>query len=365
MNDRSPPRRHATPTRGQEAGREREHAQPRSPRTDRREAALVYVQKLTKVYPIRRGLWRRHQLLHALNGVSFYIRRRETFGLVGESGSGKSTLGRCIIRLTEPTVGRIIFDRKDLTRLGHGELRAMRQRMQIVFQNPYSSLDPHMTVEEIVREGIDVFRLAKTRADARGKVADLLGQVGLGAELGSRYPHELSGGQRQRVAIARALAVKPDFIVLDEPLSALDVSVQAQIMNLLDDLQQDLGLTLLFISHDLRAARYMSHRLGVLYRGKLVEVGPTVRVARRCGHPYSRALFDAVPQAPGSAERVDRGSRVIDGEPPPSTEAPEGCVFFHRCDRAEPGKCDAEEPPLGELETGSQHRVACWHPLAD
>ncbi len=330
-------------------------------RQRKRRHALVYLQKLTKIYPISRGLLRKPKLLHALNGVSFYIRRGETFGLVGESGSGKSTLGRCILRLIEPTVGRVIFDGKNLTALAPAELRAMRQRMQIVFQDPYSSLDPNMTLAEIVGEGIEVFKLAESPKAADQMVVKLLERVGLEAGMKSRYPHELSGGQRQRVAIARALAVKPDFIVLDEPTAALDLSVQAQILNLLQDLQEELGLAQLFISHDLRTVQYVSHRIGVMYLGKLVELGPAEAVTRKRLHPYTRALFGAMPQRPG--ETTSKRLHVLaDGEPPSAIEPPPGCAFFARCPQAEEGRCDDKEPPLNELKPNSHHRVACWHP---
>jgi oligopeptide transport system ATP-binding protein len=331
-------------------------------RREKRRPALVYVQKLTKLYPISRGLFRRPKLLHALNGVSFYIRRRETLGLVGESGSGKSTLGRCILRLVEPTVGRIVFDGKDLTALSSSELLPLRRRMQIVFQDPYGSLDPNMSISEIVGEGIDVFRLAASPDDRELQVAALLERVGLGSELASRYPHELSGGQRQRVAIARALAVKPELLVLDEPTSALDTAVQAQLLNLLDDLQRELGLAQLFISHDLRVVSYMSHRIGVMYFGKLVELGPSDAVAKRRHHPYTRALFGAMASLAPAKKRLQL---VIDGEPPSPFDPPRGCAFFSRCPNAEAGVCDIEEPRLEEIADGSHHRVACWHPFDD
>ncbi len=327
-----------------------------------RRQALIYVQKLTKLYPISRGFFREPQLLHALHDVSFYIRHHETFGLVGESGSGKSTLGRCLIRLTEPTVGRVIFDGRDLTALPPVELRAMRQRMQIVFQDPYASLDPNMTVREIVREGIDVFRLAKTRAEGNDRVDQLLSRVGLEPVWASRYPHEFSGGQRQRIAIARALAVEPEFIVLDEPTSALDLSVQAQILNLLQDLQEDLGLSQLFISHDLRVVQYVSHRIAVMYLGRFVELGPSDAGARRRYHPYTRALFGAMPLTAAEAKRRKHPEVVLKGEPPSALEPPRGCAFFPRCPNGEAGLCDDEVPLLAEIVSGSHHRVACWHP---
>jgi oligopeptide transport system ATP-binding protein len=336
---------------------------PPLPEDDRsRQHALVYIQRLSKIYAIRRGFLRRPQLLHALDGLNFYVRSRETFGVVGESGCGKSTLGRCILRLTEPTVGRVIFDGKDVTAMPAAELRATRRRMQIVFQDPYASLNPNMTVQEIVREGIDVFGLAANRSDANDKVATLLEKVGISAALASRYPHEFSGGQRQRIAIARALAVSPDFLVLDEPTSALDVSVQAQILNLLTDLQQELGMSQLFISHDLRTVQYMSHRVAVMHLGKIVEMGPADAVARRRYHPYTRALYGAVSThtVPGAGRR--RLQVVLEGEPPSAIDPPRGCTFFSRCPSAERGVCDVDEPRLAEIAQGSHHRVACWHP---
>ncbi|MBW2523850.1 MAG: ABC transporter ATP-binding protein [Deltaproteobacteria bacterium] len=362
-------------------------------------AALIYVQKLTKLYPVQRGWLRRPQLLHALNGVSFYVRRHETFGLVGESGCGKSTLARCLIRLTEPTVGRVIFDGRDVTALSPSELRLLRQRMQIVFQNPFSSLNPNMTVSEIVREGMEVFRLAPDRPAMDARVVELLDQVGLSSRMVTRYPHELSGGQRQRIAIARALAVEPEFIVLDEPLTALDLSVQAQIINLLDDLQQELGLTLLFISHDLRAVQYLSHRMAIMYGGRLMEMGPTQAILRKRYHPYTRALLKAMPAAPwleaelptgepppsepppsaNAASRPDAmpasepaptlpdaaGADLLRAQPPSATAPPRGCPLFDRCPCREPGQCDVHEPDLLELVKHSHHRVACWHPHLD
>jgi oligopeptide transport system ATP-binding protein len=332
---------------------------------ERRRHALLYVQKLSKIYTMSRGLLREPKLLHALDAVSFYVRHNETFGVVGESGSGKSTLGRCILRLTEPTVGRVIFDGKDVTAMSSRELRATRRRMQIVFQDPYSSLDPNMTVTEIVREGIDVFKLASNKKEGDAKVAQLLDRVGIDPSLGSRYPHEFSGGQRQRIAIARALAVEPDFVVLDEPTSALDLSVQAQILNLLQDLQEERGLSQLFISHDLRTIQYVSHRIAVMYLGKVVELGPSDAVARRRYHPYTRALFGAMPDTTVAAPGKKRLHLVLEGEPPSPIDPPKGCHFFSRCPSAEAGVCDESEPALSEIVRGSHHRVACWHPNLD
>jgi oligopeptide transport system ATP-binding protein len=327
---------------------------------ERRGRPLVVVEQLSKLYPVSGGAFRKARFVHAVDGVSLYIRRGETLGLVGESGCGKSTLGRTLIRLVEPTLGRMIFDGRDITRMPPGELRALRRRMQIVFQDPYASLNPRMTVREIVGEGIAIHRLAKTRQEAFDKVAAVLAKVGLTADLAARYPHELSGGQRQRVGIARALAVEPDFIVCDEPVSALDVSVQAQVLNLLEALQDDLGLSLLFISHDLRVVEYTSHRVAVMYLGRIVEAGPSADVADKRYHPYTRALFGAAPaQGPNGEKRL-----LLQSEPPSAVDPPPGCAFHPRCPRAEKGKCDVETPELVELIPGSHHRVACWHPEA-
>ena len=326
--------------------------------TERRGRPLIIAEKLSKLYPVPGGAFGKTHFVHAVDGVSLYLRRGETLGLVGESGCGKSTLGRTLIRLIEPTLGRVVFDGKDITRLPPSELRPLRRRMQIVFQDPYSSLNPRMTVGQIAGEGIAIHRLARDRRDAEARVAAVLARVGLSPDLMARYPHELSGGQRQRVGIARALAVEPDFIVCDEPVSALDVSVQAQVLNLLEELQDDLGLSLLFISHDLRVVEYTSHRVAVMYLGRIVEVGPAATVAAARAHPYTRALFSAVPAVePDGKKRL-----VLQGEPPSAVEPPPGCAFHPRCPRAEKGKCDTEAPDLEELIPGSHHRVACWHP---
>jgi oligopeptide/dipeptide ABC transporter ATP-binding protein len=329
-----------------------------APARPRDERPLLQVERLSKLYPVQRGLFAKPSFVHAVSDVSFHVRRGETLGLVGESGSGKSTLGRASIRLIEPTLGRLLFDGEDVTRMADRELRALRRRMQIVFQDPFGSLNPRMTVREIVGEGIAIHRLAQGPAESEARVAEVIGKVGLRPDMMGRFPHEFSGGQRQRIAIARALAVRPDFVVCDEPVSALDLSVQAQIVNLLEDLQDDLSLGLLFISHDLRVVEHISHRIAVMYLGRLVEVGPASEVAERRYHPYTRALFEAVP-SPG---RAGRPRRVLAGELPSATSPPEGCVFHPRCPKAEEGRCDAETPPLVELVAGSHHRVACFHP---
>lgn len=321
--------------------------------------ALLYVQKLTKVYATRRRFFRSPELLHALGGVSFYLKPRETLGIVGESGSGKSTLARTVLRLTEPTLGRVVFDGLDLMALSSRELRALRRRMQIVLQNPFTSLAPHMTVTELVAEGLDSFGMTSGRKDRLDQVVGWCHRVGLDESLLERLPHELSGGQRQRVAIARALAVQPEFLVLDEPTSALDASVQAQVLNLLTDLQRDLGLTQLFISHDLRVVQHVSDRIGVMVFGKLVELGRTHDVVSKRLHPYTRALFDALPSFDGARRKLPL---VEDTVTPNPLAPPRGCAFFSRCPRREPGRCDVEEPPLAELVPRSRHRVACWNP---
>jgi len=333
----------------------------------RKRAPLLKVEGLAKVYTVRRGLLgRKQELVHALAGVSFDLSAGETLGIVGESGSGKSTLGKTVLRLLEPTYGRIVFDGTDITRLRDNEMRKYRKRMQIVFQDPYSSLNPRMTVRDIVAEGLDLFRLA-SRSELSSRVSALLARVGLDAEVMERYPHEFSGGQRQRIAIARALAVEPDFVVCDEPTSALDVSVQAQILNLLTDIQTESKVAYLFISHDLRVVEFVSHRIAVLYLGKIVEMGPSARVAERRLHPYTRALFDASPALPVRAEEAvgdepPRRRLVLHGEPPSPAAPPPGCAFHPRCPRAEPGKCDTETPVLRGVKDDPRHQVSCFFP---
>jgi oligopeptide/dipeptide ABC transporter ATP-binding protein len=321
-------------------------------------APLLQVDKLSKLFPVRSGLFGSPRFIHAVDGVTLYVRRGETLGIVGESGSGKSTLARAILRLHEPTLGRIIFDEVDITSLPDAELRAMRRRMQYVFQDPYSSLNPRMTVREIVSEGIAIFKLSRAGAPADALAAATLTKVGLRPDLMGRYPHELSGGQRQRVGIARALAVGPDLIACDEPVSALDVSVQAQVINLLERLQEELGLSLLFISHDLRVIQYTAHRTAVMYLGRIVEMGATADVAEKRHHPYTRALFSAIP----SLEPDGKRRLVLQGEPPSAMDPPKGCAFHPRCPKMEKGRCDVEAPVLEEIVPGSHHRVACWHP---
>jgi oligopeptide transport system ATP-binding protein len=325
-----------------------------------RERVLLKVERLSRYFSVSGGLFSRsNKLLRAVDDVSLFVRRGETLGLVGESGCGKSTLGRLILRLIEPTSGHVAFDGQDLTRLSAAEMRPLRRKMQIVFQDPYSSLNPRMSVREIVGEGLRIHGLASSRADLDARVAALLGKVGLRPDMHDRYPHEFSGGQRQRIGIARALAVGPEFIVCDEPTSALDVSIQAQIINLLQDLQEDMGLSYLLISHDLKLVEYLAHRVAVMYLGRIVETASVADLFEKRHHPYTRALLSAIP-VPDPARRQLRV--LVEGDPPSPLAPPTGCAFHPRCPRAQPGKCDVEAPRLAELEKGSHHRVACWFP---
>ncbi len=338
---------------------EPEPERPAEPKPGKKRHALVQVERLAKLFPVRQGLLARTRFVHAVDGVSLYVKSGETLGLVGESGCGKSTLGRTLLRLIEPTYGRIMFDGRDITPLSQRQLRPLRRRMQLIFQDPYSSLNPRMTVRATIAEALRIHKLASSRSEEEARIEQLLTRVGLRAEAMHRYPHEFSGGQRQRIGIARALAVEPDFIVCDEPISALDVSIQAQIVNLLLDLQDELKLSYLFVSHDLKVVEYVSHRVAVMYLGKLVEVAPAASLYARRHHPYTRALLSAIP-VPDPAKR--RLRILLEGDVPSPIDPPAGCTFHPRCPRAEKGKCDVETPPLEELEKGSHHRVACWHP---
>ena len=330
---------------------------PAAPRT------LLAVERLSKYFPVERGWFAREEkFVRAVDGVSFRVRRGETMGLVGESGCGKSTLGRLILRLIDPTYGRIMYEGRDLVPLGQSALRPLRRKLQIIFQDPYSSLNPRMTVKQIVGEAIRVHKLASNAADETRMIAELLDQVGLRRESIDRYPHEFSGGQRQRIGIARALAVQPEFIVCDEPISAHDVTNQAQIVNLLQELQERLGLTYLFISHDLKIVEHMSHRVCVMYLGRVVEQASSADLYDHSFHPYSRALLSAVP----FVEPGRRKLRVLlEGDIPSPIDPPTGCTFHPRCPRRERGKCDVEVPPLERIDPASEHKVACFHPHLD
>ena len=312
---------------------------------------ILRVEGLVKHFPVAQGV------VHAADGVSFAVARGETLALVGESGSGKSTVARAILRLVEPTAGRVWFSGVDVTNLGGRALRALRQQMQIIFQDPYGSLNPLMTVEAILREPFIIHRVG-TRAEQAERVDRLMIRVGLDPAMRTRYSREFSGGQRHRIAIARALALEPSFLICDEPVSALDVSIQAQILNLLDDLQDDLGLTYLFISHDLSVVRQIADRVAVMYLGKIVELAPRDAFYARPRHPYTLSLLSAVPLPDPRRER-SRRRIILAGDVPNPMNPPSGCRFRTRCWKARE-VCAATEPPLVEQEPG--HWVACHFP---
>jgi len=315
-------------------------------------APLLEIRDLRKSFPVGGGGFGRRARLHAVDGVDLDVESGETVGLVGESGCGKSTLARLALRLIEPDAGEIRFEDRDLRALGRRELRSMRRRMQIVFQDPFASLNPRMTVGETIAEGLRVHGLARG-ADRERRVAKLLETVGLAPAHAARYPHEFSGGQRQRVGIARALALEPRLIVADEPVSSLDVSIQAQILNLLLDLQKRFGLAYLFISHDLRVVRHLSRRVAVMYLGRIVEYGPAESLYARPQHPYTEALLSAVPD-PDPTRRHQR--IVLSGDVPSPIDPPPGCPFHPRCPKAI-ARCATERPALREV--APRHVTAC------
>jgi oligopeptide transport system ATP-binding protein len=318
-------------------------------------APLLEVKDLTKHFHIAGGIGRPAGTVRAVDGVSFSIRRGETVGLVGESGCGKTTTGRCILQLERPTSGRVIFEGEDLAALDESALRAVRRRVQVIFQDPYSSLNPRMTIGQIIAEPLKVHGILPDKAQREARVRELLEQVGLLPRHAERYPHQLSGGQRQRVGVARALAMEPSLIICDEPVSALDVSIQAQIVNLLEDLQKRLGLTYLFIAHDLSVVRHISDRVVVMYLGKIVEVAERGPLYEEPLHPYTRALLSAVP-IPDPQLEAHRERTVLRGEVPSPLNPPSGCVFHPRCPMAE-ARCSAEIPALREVKPG--HWAAC------
>jgi len=312
---------------------------------------LLSVRDLKVHFP--QGRSRKRSIVHAVDGVSFEIAEGETVGLVGESGCGKSTTARAAMRLVEPTDGQVFFEGSDITHLAGKELRELRARMQIVFQDPYASLNPRMTVREIISEPL--VAQGMSRAECRTKVSELLEVVGLQSRHATQYPHQFSGGQRQRIGAARALAVSPRLLVLDEPVSALDVSVQAQIINLFADLRAEMRMSMLFISHDLSVVRHISDRIAVMYLGKIVEEGAVRTVLDHPAHPYTQALVSAVP---GAARGGRRERIILQGEVPSPTNPPSGCRFRTRCWKAD-NEC-TEEPVLTMV--GAAHSVACWHP---
>ncbi|WP_346127201.1 oligopeptide/dipeptide ABC transporter ATP-binding protein [Lentzea roselyniae] len=319
---------------------------------------LVSVQDMKVHFPIKRGVFmdRTVGYVYAVDGVDLEIKRGETYGLVGESGCGKSTLGRAMLRLNEPTAGKMIFDGQDFSAIKGEELRRMRRRIQMVFQDPLSSLDPRQSVESILIEGLRAHDLDKSKEETGKRLRELLSAVGLPTTALRKYPHEFSGGQRQRIGIARALALNPDLIVADEPVSALDVSVQAQVVNLLEELQEQFGLTYLVIAHDLAVVKHISDRVGVMYLGGLVEEATSEDLYAEPLHPYTRALLSAIPVPDPVVE--DRRERILlAGDLPSPANPPSGCRFHTRCPWRQQTKCDTQRPVLRELKPG--HKVAC------
>lgn len=313
---------------------------------------LVEVNDLHKFFNLGKG-----QLLKAVNDISFTIGRGETVGVVGESGCGKSTAGRTILRLYEPTSGGVTFDGQDIYKLRGAELKGLRRNMQMIFQDPYASLNPRMTVTDIIGEALDIHNLAGSKAERKRKVEDLLDLVNLNPEHATRYPHEFSGGQRQRIGIARALAVDPKFIIADEPISALDVSIQAQVVNLMQDLQRKMGLTYLFIAHDLSMVKHISDRVAVMYLGKIVELAESGELYDNPRHPYTRALLSAIP-IPDPQVEATRERIVLKGDLPSPINPPKGCQFHTRCPLAT-DRCKTDEPKLAEVSKG--HLAACHY----
>jgi peptide/nickel transport system ATP-binding protein len=327
--------------------------------SDNGAGSLVEVQHLKLFFPIKQGILidREVARVHAVNDVTFEMGEGETLGLVGESGCGKTTLSRALMRLLDATDGSIRFRGTDITAAGRKEMRPLRREMQMVFQDPFASLNPRKRVGQIISAPLKLHGVKSE--DVEPRVRDLLKRVGLAPEHVNRYPHEFSGGQRQRIGVARALALEPRLIVLDEPVSALDVSVQAQIINLLDDLQDDFGLTYLFVAHDLSVVRHVSDRIAVMYLGKLMELSPAEELYRKPIHPYTSALLSAIP-IPDPKENRARDRTVVSGEPPNPIDPPSGCVFHPRCPRAT-DVCKTIEPPLTRYANG--HLAACHHPM--
>ena len=318
---------------------------------------LVNVENLKMYFPVTSGVILQKTIgqVKAVDNVSFFIRKGETLGLVGESGCGKTTTGRAILQLYEPTEGKVQFDGTELTELNASDMRSMRKEVQIIFQDPYGSLNPRMTAGDIIGEPLKVHKLINSRQEYRDKVAELLSIVGLSPYMADRYPHEFSGGQRQRIGIARALAVNPSFIVCDEPVSALDVSIQAQVVNLLEDLQEKFGLTYLFIAHDLSVVKHISDRIAVMYLGHIVEIAPANELYSNPIHAYTRALLSAIPIPDPTIEKT-RERIILEGDVPSPLNPPAGCVFKPRCTKKDKCKCAETTPILTEVEP--EHWVA-------
>jgi oligopeptide transport system ATP-binding protein len=324
-------------------------------------APILEIRGLTTWFPVRSGvLARTVGQVRAVDGVNLSIRQGETLGLVGESGCGKSTLGRSILRLVEPTAGEVVFKGRDVLRMGPAAMRRMRREMAIIFQDPFASLDPRQTVGDILAEPLEIHHLRRTRRQRQERVRELLDLVGLSPDFSGRYPHEFSGGQRQRIGIARALAVDPSFIVCDEPVSALDVSIQAQIINLLERLQDQFNLTYLFIAHDLSVVKHISDHIAVMYVGKVVEISTAKELYFRPLHPYTGSLLSAIPIPDPAVER-NRERIILKGDVASPVNPPSGCRFRTRCFKAQP-RCAESEPPLETVRLGD-HLAACYFPL--
>jgi oligopeptide/dipeptide ABC transporter ATP-binding protein len=320
---------------------------------------LVEITHLTKHFAVKQGVFARgHAQVHAVEDVTLTVRRGETLGIVGESGCGKSTTARLMLRLLDPTSGTVVFDGRDITRLSQRALRPLRREMQMIFQDPYSSLNPRKTVGQIVGAPFAIHGMSK---DKGTRVRELLERVGLSPEHYNRYPHEFSGGQRQRIGVARALALQPKLIVCDEPVSALDVSIQAQVLNLLRSLQKDFNLTFVFISHDLSVIRQIADRIAVMYLGRVVELGNSEDIYEEPKHPYTAALLSAVPRPSTAAANGGRERIMLTGDVPSPIDPPQACIFHTRCPRFHAGHCDVQEPPLREL--APHHEAACHYPL--